>query len=305
MVLVPAGEFAMGDTFSEGDSSELPIHIVYISPYYIGTHEVTNEQYADALNWAYTQGGLIAVNGGVVYQAGSGTDYPYCNTDGYDSGSCVVWDGSTFSVESGRESQPVVHVSWYGAAAYCNWRSAMVGKPLCYDLSTWACNFGVAGYRLPTEAEWEKAARGGVAGHRFPWSDTDNIQHARANYNSRWEGGAPYYSYDTSPTEGTHPDFTTGVYPYTSPVGYFDPNDYGLYDMAGNVFEWCNDWYDSSYYDSSPYDDPTGPASGSYRTMRGGSWINWPPSSRCAHRSHPLPDARMYHYGFRFALNAE
>ncbi len=142
---------------------------------------------------------------------GSGTTYPYCSTTSAPTGyphygeySRITWNGSTFGTTSGKENHPMVMVSWYGSVAYSNWRSAMEGKPLCYDLSTWNCDFGGAGYRLPTEAEWEKAARGGVAGRRFPLSDKDMIQYARANYYSR-----PDYSYDTSPTRGYHPTFNT------------------------------------------------------------------------------------------------
>ena len=156
MVLIPAGEFEMGDPWSEGYSSERPVHTVYLSPYYIDMYEVTNEQYADALNWAYAQGGLITVTDGVVYKT-SDTEL-YCDTYSAHYESRIHWDGATFTVTAGKEDHPMVRVSWYGAVAFCNWGSAMEGKPLCYDLSTWTCNFGVAGYRLPTEAEWEKAA---------------------------------------------------------------------------------------------------------------------------------------------------
>src|SRR5207249_694540 len=107
------------------------------------------------------------------------------------------------------------------------------GKPY----PNWAAN----GYRLPTEAEWEKAARGGLSGQRFPWGNTIDWSHA--NYYSFWSGGAHVYSYDLAPTSGPDPAFFDNVYPYTSPVGSFGANGYGLYDMAGNVFEWCWDSY--------------------------------------------------------------
>ncbi len=141
----------------------------------------------------------------------------------------------------------MVMVSWHRAAAYANWRSAMQSKPLCYDLSTWECNFGVAGYRPPTESEWKKAARAGAAGHRFPCSDTHTIQRARANYYS-----SSSYSYDTRPTPGYHPALSNEPLPYTSPVGCFAANGDGLCDMAVNVSDRCRDRYSSTYYSNSP-----------------------------------------------------
>jgi formylglycine-generating enzyme required for sulfatase activity len=328
--LIPAGEFLMGDSFNEGGGDELPRHAVYVDAFYMDTYEVTNQQYAAGLNWAYAQGGLITVTSGVVYKYNSGTSYPYCDTTTNSSYSRITWNGSMFAVVSGKENHPMVQVGWYGAVAYANWRSAMHGKPLCYDLSTWECNFAVAGYHLPTEAEWEKAARGGVAGHRFPWSDTDTIQHARANYYSYWEGGVPYYSYDTSPTQGFHPLWGVGSYPYTTPVGFFTgalqykadwgwpgapisyqtangANGYGLYDMAGNVWEWCNDWYGETYYSSSAYDNPHGPTSGSCRILRGGCWYyEYAFGCRVARRSYyGAPGSPYSHSGFRLALDSE
>lgn len=299
MALIPAGEFLMGDTFNEGNNDELPVHAAYVDAFYMDRYEVTNSQYAAALNWALAQGGLITVTSGVVYKYNTGTSYPYCDTTSSSSYSRIIWNGSTFGVVAGKEYHPMVRVSWYGAVAYANWRSAMQGKPLCYDLSTWTCNFG-SGFRLPTEAEWEKAARGGVSGHRFPWSDTDTIQHARANYYS-----SAGYSYDNSPTRGFHPTFNTGVYPYTSPAGYFAPNGYGLYDMAGNVWEWCNDWYGSTYYSTTPYPhvNPHGPASETYRVLRGSGWGDLANNCRVAFRNVNTPGDRGDDYGFRSALD--
>jgi formylglycine-generating enzyme required for sulfatase activity len=305
MVLIPAGEFLMGNSFDpgEGYSDELPRHAVYVDAFYMDTCEVTNQQYADGLNWAWSQGGLISVTSDVVYKYNSGTSYPYCDTTTSSSHSRITWNGSTFGVVAGKESHPMTMVSWYGSVAYANWRSGMQGKPLCYDLFTWTCNFG-SGYRLPTEAGWEKAARGGAAGHRFPWSDADTIQHARANYWSYWEDGVPVYSYDTSPTEGYHPAFSSGTPPHTSPVGYFAANGYGLYDMAGNVWAWCNDWYGSTYYSSSPYDNPHGPTSGTSRVLRGGGWYNDAIYCRCVFRHYSTPGARYDHRGFRLAMDS-
>jgi sulfatase modifying factor 1 len=328
MVRIAAGEFQMGNTFTgEGYADELPLHMVYLNAYYMDTCEVTNEQYAEALNWA-TSHGLITVSAGVVYQPDSGTSYPYCSTTAAPAGepdygeySRITWDGSTFGVVPGREDHPVVLVSWYGAAAFANWRSAMQGRPLCYDLSNWSCSFVAGSYRLPTEAEWEKAARGGTTGRRFPWADADTIQHTRANYYS-----TAVYVWDTSPTRGYHPAWAIGSVPGTSPVGFFSgamqeqtdwgwpgaptsyqtanaANGYGLYDMFGNVWEWCYDWYDATYYGSSPYGNPVGPVAGTARMLRGGSWDNMAYVGRCANRNfHYTPNYRSRRVGFRLVL---
>jgi len=136
------------------------------------------------------------------------------------------WNDSNYNALN----HPVVGVSWNDASAYCSW----------------------AGKRLPTEAEWEKSARGGLVGKKYVWGDEWPPPSKAGNF------------YDSITNDG---------YNYTSPVGSFKPNGYGLYDMAGNVWEWCADWYDGNYYANSPKSNPTGPSSGSSRVLRGGSWF--------------------------------
>jgi formylglycine-generating enzyme required for sulfatase activity len=329
MAYIPGGTFAMGDNFNEGGSGERPVHTVTVDSFYMGKYEITNKQYCDYLNSANSQG-LIMVTSGVVYKAGSGTSYPYCDTSTSSSESQIAYSGCVLSVrtKNGRtmSNDPMVMVSWYGSAAYCNWRSQQEGHDECYNLSTWNCDFSKKGHRLATEAEWEYAARGGLSGRRFSWGN--DIYHAQANYNSH-----AGYSYDQGPTRGYHPLWNDGVYPYTSPVGFFDgttkykasynwpgsatsyqttsgANDYGLYDMAGNVFEWCNDWYQSDYYTGRPSPDvnPTGPAGPlTYRVLRGGGWSINASSCRVAGRNLNWPDYRHYGYGvgFRIVLDIE
>jgi len=323
MTYIPGGTFEMGDSFAEGNADERPVHTVIVDSFYMGKYEATNGQYCDYLKSAKSQG-LITVTSGRVYKAGSGTSYPYCDTSTSSSYSQIAYSGGVFSVgtpSAGRDmsNDPVVEVTWYGAAAYCNWRSEEAGYEQSYDLSTWNCDFSKKGYRLPSEAEWEYAGRGGLGGRRFPWGDT--ISHTQANYFS-----SDTFEYDVGPTRGYHPLWTDGIPPYTSPVGFFDGtmrhrasydwpgsgtsyqttsgvNNYGLYDMADNVSEWCNDWYSSSYYSTSPTSNPTGPISGTFRVRRGGAWKSGPFSCRVAYRAGASADYRHYAIGFRVVLS--
>jgi sulfatase modifying factor 1 len=303
MAFIPGGTFQMGDNIGDGWSNELPVHTVTLDSFYMGRCKVTNRQYCDYLNSANSQG-LITVISGAVYKPGSWNTYPYCDTSTYDSDSQIAYSGGVFTVrtKNGRDmsNDPMVEVSWYGAAAYSNWRSQQEGKEHCYDLSTWNCDFSKKGYRLATEAEWEYAARGGLSGRRFPWGDT--ISHSQANYYSYWSRGHPYYPYDVNPTEGYHPDWDD-VYPYTSPGGSFAANGYGLYDMAGNVWEWCNDWYGIDYYYYSPSNNPTGPITGTPRVLRGGCWIDDAYFCRVALRTFDWPLYRDGDMGFRLILD--
>ncbi|MGI6300666.1 MAG: formylglycine-generating enzyme family protein [Verrucomicrobiota bacterium] len=278
MVLIPAGSYLMGDSFSGDGGSwgdELPQHSVFVSDFYLDRFEVTQELWDKVRAWG--------------------------NDHGYD---LIAGEGK-------GPDHPVHSVSWYDVVKWCNARSEMERLTPCYFISaakldvyrSGAIDFGndcvrwdANGYRLPTEAEWEKAARGGLEGKRFPWGDT--ISHSQANYYSDSD-----YSYDVSATRGDHPDYDSGGSPFTSPVGSFAPNGYGSYDMAGNVWEWCWDRWDGGWYGQSAAIEPNpkGPNGGSYRVLRGGSWYDLPFSVRCASRIWNAPDIRLFSYGFRCA----
>jgi formylglycine-generating enzyme required for sulfatase activity len=277
MAFIPAGPFLMGNCMapSEGSSNEQPAHSVYVSAFYIDRYEVTKAKWDEVANWAATNGYDITAAGG----AGKASTHPVQSVSWYE---CVKW----CNARSEKEGLPTVYRYWFGMQI----RTYRTGQQDAFlsPLGT--------GYRLPTEAEWEKAARGGTAGHRFPWSNSDEIQHARANYFS-----SASYDYDTSPTRRYHQSYTNAPLPYTSPVRSFAPNGYGLYDMAGNVWEWCWDWYSTSYYSTSPGSDPRGPSSGTYRVLRGGSWLNHANYARVASRYNGSPGSEDNLIGFRCA----
>ena len=244
---------------NEGGSDELPLHTATLSGFYMDTNLVSYTLWQQVYQWAIT-------NGYSFDNAGSGeaTNHPVQFLNWHD---CVKWCNA-------RSEKEGLMPAYYTSASQTN-----VYRMGQTNLDSVSVKWN-EGYRLPTEAEWEKAARGGVSGHRFPWSDADTINWSRANYYASPESP----SYDVNPASGYDTNFTSGVYAYTSPVGSFAPNGYGLYDMAGNLWEWCWDWYDSGHYSLSPSTDPRGAVSGSCRVLRGGSWGYYATATRCASR---------------------
>jgi formylglycine-generating enzyme required for sulfatase activity len=275
-VLIPAGAFTMGDSLD--GTSDAPTRTVTLDAFYMGKYEVTKAEWDEVRNWALSNG----------Y-----TDLP----EGLGK----------------ANNHPVHSISWYDIVKWCNARSEMEGLTPAYytgDAQTAIYRTGVAnvtgtnaqvkwsanGYRLPTEAEWEKAARGGLSGKRFPWGDT--INHSQANYVAMSD-----YSYDLSGSlNNLHPTYATGNQPYTSPVGAFAANGYGLYDMAGNVTEWCWDCYGT--YAAGSQTNPRGDTWSSYRVYRGGPWGGSASSCRVADRDYNGPAVSDYGVGFRIVRSS-
>ena len=270
MSLIPAGNFSMGDSLGDGYSDELPVHTVNVSQYYMDQTLVTYAQWQSVYTWAVAHG------------------YGFDNAGSGKAG-----------------NHPVQAVDWYDCVKWSNARSEMGGLTPCYTVggnvyrtgqSAPVCNLGASGYRLPTEAEWEKAARGGLSGQRFPWGNT--IDRSKANYYVYSSNGSTnYFFYDLGTPIGYDPAYATGASPYTSPVGSFGANGYGLYDMAGNVWAWCWDWYGS--YGSGAQTDPTGAASGTFRVLRGGGWNDVAYDCRVSIRIDYDPTGSYYGNGFR------
>lgn len=281
MTLIPAGSFTIGDTL-DGEGDAIATN-VYVSGFYMDTNLVSYSLWQLA--------------------------YSYATNHGYG------FDDAGSAQTNNQPMQPVETVNWYDVVKWSNARSQRTGlTPVYYtdpgltqvytngDTDTVYPNWSANGYRLPTEAEWEKAARGGLSGQRFPWGNT--ISESQANYEV-----LNIADYDLGPYTGYNTNFDAGSSPFTSPVGYFAPNGYGLHDMAGNLYEWCWDWYAPPPYPTgSPYlggTDPRGPSSSPFygdRMMRGGNWDNYAYVARCAFRVTGIPPNTAYYYiGFRCA----
>ncbi len=270
-VSISSSSFNMGNTFDgEGNNAELPVHTVALGAFRLGAREVSFSTWEIVRNWATVHGYSFSNQG-----AGKAPNHP------------------------------VQNINWHDSVKWCNARSEMEGLSPCYNVDGTVYRTGETtpdwdntanGYRLPTEAEWEKAARGNFIGKRFPLGNT--ISHIAANYS------AGRLAYESPQGDGFHPSYETGSFPYTSPVGSFAPNALQIYDMTGNVIEWCWDWYDPGYYAKpEAANRPTGPATGSARVIRGGGWNTPANSLRVAARfaSHPSQAGTA---GLRLARNS-
>ena len=241
MVTVSGGTFDMGCTSEQSNCRDIetPAHTVTVDDFEMSKYEITNQQYADFMN-----------------EIGANSDGSYNGTEYLDMDAIDIqinYSDGQFVAESGKENYPVIKVTWYGAKAFCEHY----------------------GGRLPTEAEWEFAARGGNS------ASDPATEYAGSNTIDE----VAWYSGNCSSSQE---------------VGTKSPNELGLYDMSGNVWNWCNDWYGSDYYTNSPQDNPQGPSSGSKRILRGGSWYNDAEASRVGARNAYRPEGvGNGHYGFR------
>jgi formylglycine-generating enzyme required for sulfatase activity len=246
---IPGGDFLMGAADAEED--ERPVHRVFVSEFLVSRFPVTHDEYARFIRETGYPSPAIR---GLPLVALGGRDGVF-----RELAKPYVWEDG--NPPAGRGSHPVVLVRYDDALAYCRWQSDTLGRVV----------------RLPTEAEWEKAARGGLEGLRYPWGD--DIDSTKCNF---------LLDPTAKRERGTRP---TGTYP---------PNAYGLCDMSGNVWEWVSDWYLAEYYGLGEARDPHGPESGNMRIVRGGSWVNEDVSMlRSAYRHKVPPDTYAHSVGFR------
>jgi sulfatase modifying factor 1 len=273
---IPGGEFLMGADDPDGwlADGEGPVRAVTLQPFLIDACCVTNEEFnafvnatgyrteAEGFGWSFVfELFLTPKQLAQVTQRVAGSEW-WCRIDG------ASWrhpEGTGSNIKQ-RWNHPVVHISWPDARAYAQW----------------------AGKRLPTEAEWECAARGGLVQNRFPWGNelTPEGRH-RCNI---WQG--------VFPTQNTAEDGHVG----TAPVKSFKPNGYGLYNVSGNIWEWCHDWFSPDFHSTGPRVDPTGPAAGQRKVVRGGSYLchhSYCNRYRVAARTANTPDSSTGNTGFR------
>ena len=288
MTLIPAGSFMMGG--NDGEYDEQPSHEVTLThDFYLGTHEVTNEEYVVAVQWAYYQG-IVAASNSTIQAYGEellNLDHVSCEISFSDGVFYLDPVHAGDYNDQASENHPVKLVSWYGAACFCDWVSIMTGLESHYN-GDWSIRlehspYNAEGYTLPTEAEWEYAA--GYDDDRvYPWGDeTPDCDYANFMYND---------------------DLCVG---WTAPVGcYLTGNSQlGISDFGGNVWELLNDWYDSEYYHISSGVDPTGPSSSSSRVIRGGGWYNGSYNHRCEDRTEVDPSGTFSHTGFRICRRVQ
>jgi formylglycine-generating enzyme required for sulfatase activity len=292
LILIEAGSFVMGSSEDEigyiGDEDQHPVTLT--NNFYMFSTEVTNREYADLAQWALASG-YCSVEGTRVYDNLDGSTLELLDMD--DDEDCEIsYDGSKFVIDAGMENHPVKEINWFGAAAYCDWLSMSEGLERAYDHEDpnyWKCNdnapYAAQGYRLPTEAEWEYACRAGSI--------------------SSFAGGMiSEVACGNEPSLANLGWYCGNAEGWTHPVASLSPNAFGLYDMHGNVWEWCNDWYHNTYEDEVM--NPIGPPPGWYKTLRGGGWSDVARRCRSASRRNPSPHKGVNgRHGFRYVITAD
>jgi len=267
-IRVTAGEFMAGSPLTEPERStnEVQHRVSITKPYWLGATHVTVKQFAD----------FVKASG---YQTAA-------EKQGWANGSWDVAGNKWSRLEGGSwrnpgfqqaSNHPVVCVTWHDANAFCDWLSKKEGRK----------------YRLPTEAEWEYASRAGQT-NAYLWGNDSAAGEG-------WVNGSDHSSSNLFPLFPCY-NWSDG-FVYTSPVGSFRPNAWGLSDMLGNALQWCGDWFGD--YPTNPVTDPKGPATGKERILRGGSFVYGPKHTRCAFRGRNLPDFQNFYVGFRVLLETE
>ena len=285
LTLIPAGDFMMGSRETPEElakafeatgakpawfTDEQPSHRVRITkPFYLGAHEVTRGQFRQFIDDTGLQTDAEKGDRKGIYVAESVEGKTKARLDPEGSWRKVGFEQT--------DEHPVVGVSWNDATAFCQWLSRKEGKT----------------YRLPTEAEWEYACRAGSTTRYWNGDDSKDLALIGNVADAKAKAQFPDWKWTIGASDG---------YLYTAPVGKFSANGFGLYDMHGNVWEWCADWYDGAYYKDSPSDDPAGPATGSIRVDRGGGWSLNARICRSASRYRSAPADRHNFLGFRVAL---
>jgi formylglycine-generating enzyme required for sulfatase activity len=256
LALIPAGGFLMGSDDAEED--ERPVHRVHVDDFFISVQPVSNGEYARFVHESGHRSPAIYELPLVVKAGGLERERAF-----RQAGNPYVWKEGQPSVD--RADHPVTLVRYEDASAYCAWLASATGRP----------------FRLPTEAEWEKAARGGAESKRYPWGD-------------RLDRNMANFLVDPA-LKSTHG---------TTPCRSYPANGYGLFDVAGNVWEWVADWYDPQYYGAASARNPAGPTEGHLRIVRGGSWLVADVRMlSCSHRHKVPPDTYSYAIGFRIVCS--